>query len=70
MARPSTVDLEVLRPQRVLFVQGTDSSDKIEISERDGLVRVAVNNEIHAYSGVTRSMSTHSPPTTTYSSSG
>ena len=46
-------DLEVLRPQRVLFVQGTDNSDKIEISERDGLVRVAVNNEIHAYSGVT-----------------
>ena len=46
-------DLEVLRPQRVLFVQGTDNSDRIEISEQDGLVRVAVNNEIHAYSGVT-----------------
>jgi VCBS repeat-containing protein len=45
-------DLEVLRPQRVLFVQGTDNSDRIQISERDGLVRVVVNNEIHAYSGV------------------
>ncbi|HUL98641.1 MAG TPA: Ig-like domain-containing protein [Mycobacterium sp.] len=45
-------DLQVLRPQRVLFVQGTDNSDRIQISERDGLVRVVVNNEIHAYSDV------------------
>jgi hypothetical protein len=46
-------DLQVLRPERVLFVKGTDCNDTIEISERDGLVRVKVNGEIHAYSGVT-----------------
>jgi hypothetical protein len=45
-------DLEVLRPQRVLFVQGTDNSDRIEISEQDGLVRVVVNNEVRAYTDI------------------
>jgi hypothetical protein len=46
-------EVEVVRPERVLFVRGTDCDDSIDISERDGLVRVRVNNEIRAYAGVT-----------------
>ncbi|HEX7812606.1 MAG TPA: tandem-95 repeat protein, partial [Burkholderiales bacterium] len=46
-------DLEVATPGRVLNLHGTDCNDQIEISERDGLVRVKINNEVRAYSGIT-----------------
>jgi VCBS repeat-containing protein len=48
-----TFDLEVVRPEHVLLVRGTDRNDKIEVSETDGLVRVKVNKEVRSYAGVT-----------------